>query len=313
MRAGAPARRVAAVDMGTNSTRLLVAEATGTGWADIERIENVTGLGAGVDRSGRLSPEAIERTLRVLSHYGEIIRRSGVGAARAVATSASRDAGNGDDFIEAAQQALGFRPEIIGGEEEAAFVFAGATRPVENPGRTLVVDIGGGSTEIVTDRGGVSIDIGSIRLTERRLPNHPATSADLAGARREVSRAMRGADPPHRPVGMGTAGTWTSLAALDLGLPSYNPLRVEGAILRLDRMVRMVARLASLTLEEKRALPGLHPKRAPVILGGAIVAETTMRILGLEEITVTGHDILDGVCLSLAGQVGNGSATAGAS
>ena len=292
-------RRVAAVDMGTNSTRLLIADATETGLIDVERIDTVTGLGRGVDSSGRLAPDAIERTTLVLASYGRRIREAGVERARAVATSAARDASNREEFLEATRLALGFRPEVIGGQEEAALVFAGATGPAPNRGGTVVVDIGGGSTEVVTDRGGVSMNIGSIRLTERCLPNHPATPDDLDAARREAIRVMGAPDVPRRSGGLGAAGTWTSLAAMHLDLDTYDSETVEGATLSLTDIVHMVAWLGALTLEQKQAIPALNPKRAPIILGGAIVAETTLRILDLEEITVTGHDVLDGVCRSL--------------
>lgn len=292
-------RRVAAVDMGTNSTRLLIADRTASGLADVERVETVTGLGRGVDGSGRLSPGGVERTTRVLRSYGRHIRQAGAEAARAVATSAVRDAANQEEFVEAARQALGFRPDIISGEEEAELVFAGATAGTPDAGATVVIDIGGGSTEIVTDEGGVSTDIGSIRLTERCLPNHPATRRDIAAARREAARVIGAADLPRRSRGMGTAGTWTSLAAMHQRLGIYDSQEVEGTTLGLEDMERMVAWLGSLSLEEKEAIPSLNPKRAPIILGGALVAETSLRLLGLERITVTGHDILDGVCLSV--------------
>ena len=295
------ARRVAAVDMGTNSTRLLIADITKSGLVDVERVENVTGLGRGVDSSGRLSPAAIERTTRILDLYGRRIREAGAKAARGVATSAARDATNRDEFVEAARRALGFRPDIIGGEEEARLVFAGATGGTPDPGATVVVDIGGGSTEVVTDAGGVSADIGSIRLTERCLPGHPASGRDLGAARREATRVMGAADLPRRPVAMGAAGTWTSLAAMQLGLDTYDSHEVEGTTLELEELMELVAWLGSLSLEEKQAIPSLDPERAPIILGGAVVAETSLGLLGLERITVTGHDILDGVCLSVVG------------
>ena len=301
---GAGVRRVAAVDIGTNSTRLLIADASyggGTGpvLTDMRRTEMVTGLGRGVDRSGRLSAEAVERTIRVLESYGRLIGEAGVEAGRAVATSAARDAANGRDFLEAASDALGFRPEIIDGGEEAALVFAGAARHAADPGAVIVVDIGGGSTEMVTDLGGVSMDIGSVRLSERRIPRHPAAPEDLAAARREAARVLGTPNVPGRRKGIGAAGTWTSLAALHLGLDGGGPEQVEGTVLDIGGLEALVEWLGSLTLEEKEALPALNPKRAPVILGGAVVAETALRVLDLEEITVTNHDILDGVCLSL--------------
>ncbi|MYB44347.1 MAG: hypothetical protein F4X74_05370 [Acidimicrobiia bacterium] len=292
--------RLAAVDIGTNSTRLLIADVERHGMADVERIEKVTGLGRDSTRSGRLAPESIERTVQVLAGYGRRIGSAGVAGARAVATAATRDAVNGEEFLAAARQALGFRPDVISGEEEAELCFLGATTRNGDPGRTLVVDIGGGSTEIVTDQGGLSVNIGSIRLTERCLPTHRAATDHLAAARREAARVMAAADPPRRSHAMATAGTWTSLAAMHLRLDTYDPHEVEGATLGLADLERMVAWLGSLSLEEKEAIPSLDPRRAPIILGGAVVADTALRVLDLGAITVTGYDILDGVCLALA-------------
>lgn len=292
--------RFAAVDIGTNSTRLLIADVERHGMTDAERIEKVTGLGRNSTRSGRLAPESIERTARVLAGYGRRIGSAGVTGARAVATAATRDAVNREEFLAAARQALGFRPDVISGEEEAKLCFLGATTRNGDPGRTVVVDIGGGSTEIVTDQGGLSVNIGSIRLTERCLPTHPAAPDHLAAARREAARLMAAADPPQRSHAMAAAGTWTSLAAMHLRLDTYDSHEVDGTTLDLADLERMVAWLGSLSLEEKQAIPTLDPRRAPIILGGAVVAETALRLLDLETITVTGYDILDGVCLTLA-------------
>ncbi len=296
--------RFAAVDIGTNSTRLLIADVERHGMADVERIEKVTGLGRDSTRSGRLAPEAIERTVQVLAGYGRRIGSTGVAGARAVATAATRDAVNGEEFLAAARQALGFRPDVISGEEEAELCFLGATTRNGDPGRTLVVDIGGGSTEIVTDQGGLSVNIGSIRLTERCLPTHPAAPEHLAAARRFAAEAMGQAVLGQRPEALGTAGTWTTLAAIHQQFDRFDPAHVEGAGLSLTDLEVMVARLGRLTLDQKRAIPGLDPLRAPVILGGAVIAETALRSLGLESITVTGYDILDGVCLALAEDAG---------
>ena len=296
--------RFAAVDVGTNSTRLLIADVERHGMADVERIEKVTGLGRNSTRSGRLAPESIERTVRVLAGYGRRIGSAGVAGARAVATAATRDAVNREEFLDAARHALGFRPDVISGEEEAGLCFLGATTRTGDPGRTVVVDIGGGSTEIVTDQGGHSVNIGSIRLTERCLPTHPAAPDHLAAGRREAARLMGAADPPRRSHAMATAGTWTSLAAMHLGLDTYDSHEVDGTTLHLSDLERMVAWLGSLSLEEKQAIPSLDPRRAPIILGGAVVAETALRVLDLEAITVTGYDILDGVCLTLADGAG---------
>lgn len=301
--------RFAAVDIGTNSTRLLIADVGRDGMADLERIEQVTGLGRDSTRSGRLTPESIGRTVGVLAGYGQRIRLAGVTRSRAVATAATRDAVNREEFLAAARQALGFRPEVIDGEEEAELCFRGATARHGDPDRKVVVDIGGGSTEIVTDQGGVSVNIGSVRLTERCLPTHPAAPEHLAAARRTAADAMRQAALAERPEALGTAGTWTTLAAIHQRPDRFHPEAVDGASLSLDDLGGMVSRLGGLTLEEKRAIPGLDPLRAPVILGGAVIAETALRVLGLERITVTGYDILDGVCLALAQEAGRTTST----
>ena len=292
-------KRAAAVDIGTNSTRLLIAGLDGGALAEVERRAQVTALGRGVDRTGRLSPAAVERTVRVLETYGRLIEGAGAEARRAAATSAARDAADGEEFLDAAAAALGFRPEMIGGEEEAALVFRGAASRLADPGEAVVIDIGGGSTEIVSEGGGVSVDIGSVRLSERRLPRHPASDGDLAAARREAARLLATPGAPRRSKAIGAAGTWTSLAALHLQLNEYDPGRVEGAVLTPASLAALVERLAALTLEEKKALPSLDPARASVILGGAVVAETCLRILGLDQITITEHDLLDGICWSL--------------
>ena len=292
--------RFAAVDVGTNSTRLLIADVEPDQVVDLERIEQVTGLGRDSSRSGRLTAEAIRRTTGVLAGYGRRIRAAGASRARAVATAATRDAVNRQEFLDAAHRALGFRPDVIGGEEEAALCFRGATTRNGIRGETVVIDIGGGSTEIVTGRGGVSVNIGSIRLTERCLPAHPASPGHLAAARRAAAGALLSADPAGVPDGLGTAGTWTSLAAIRQPTGGYSAETVEGATLTLDDLEGLVSWLGTLTLEEKQAIPGLDPMRATVILGGAIIAEAALRVLDLDRITVTGYDILDGICLALA-------------
>ncbi|MXX63835.1 MAG: exopolyphosphatase [Acidimicrobiia bacterium] len=295
--------RVAAVDIGTNSTRLLIWD-LGTKGADdpvdLERIDQVTGLGRGADDCGRLAPDSIERTVRVLAHYGRLIERTRPVAARAVATAATRDAPNREEFLDAAQQALGFRPEVISGTEEAALAFQGATFRRADLDQIVVIDIGGGSTEIVTKSGGVSVNLGSVRVTEGFLPDHPARSGQVSAARRAVEETLGPAGPFPNHLGLGTAGTWTSLASLHLYLSGEPWSVVEGTRLGSDDLDRIVSRLATLTLPEKRSLPALNKKRAPIILGGAIIAEAALLTLGLGEITVTGADILDGVCLELA-------------
>jgi exopolyphosphatase/guanosine-5'-triphosphate,3'-diphosphate pyrophosphatase len=291
----------AAVDIGTNSMRLLVVDAAG---GEIGRWQRVTGLGLGVDSTGRLSPDAIERTVDVLALYGELMRSNGVVRARAVATSASRDAANRDEFFDRAERALGLRPELIEGVEEAALSFAGATLDAPGDGPFVVSDIGGGSTELVyrVDGAvtGMSVDIGSVRLTERLLPDHPADFDQLEAAGRLVDELLANANvPTDDAVVIGVAGTWTSLAAISLGLAAYDREAVHHAALSRDVVDHLVLWLAALDVDETAAIPALDPARAPVILAGAVVARGVMRRLAAGEVIVSEHDLLDGVVASL--------------
>ena len=295
--------RVAAVDIGTNSTRLLIAEQIDGVMSDVVRSATVTALGRGVDATRRLAPDAIDRTVRALARYGTLIRESNVVGARAVATSACRDAVNRNDFFDAAQPVLGFRPKLISGDEEATRSFAGATRGIKDLSAPIVIDTGGGSTEFVGRREGVSVDIGSVRLTERCLPNHPASPVELEAARREASRIVASNELPTGSRAIGVAGTWTSLAAMDLDLDVYDSAAVNDSTLTLENLGRLVNWLSLLSLPAKEAIPSLDPKRAPVILGGAVVAEASLQALGLDRIMIREHDILDGVCLGLFAQM----------
>lgn len=301
--------RFAAVDLGSNSTRLLVAEVAEGEVNWLDRRTTVTGLGKGVDRSGILSPEAIDRTIDVLGSYAEAMAPFEVSGFRAVATSAARDASNGDDFLDRAQVALGFRPEIISGVEEAGLSFAGATRAVESAGPYVVIDIGGGSTEFVfgTDRPDyrLSLDIGSVRLTDRVLRDRPGPEVQMAEARDVVADVLgEVALPSHPEVAVGVAGTFTALSAISQDLPAYDPGRVHASKLTRLRIAELVLYLATLSLAETEAIPSLDPARAPVILAGAVVAEEALRRTGLDEITVSEHDLLDGIVLALATQTG---------
>ncbi len=289
--------RVAAIDIGTNSTRMLICDLGPAGPVDVARTERVTGLGRGSTDTGQLATDSIGRTVGVLSEYRQAIDAAQVVQVRAVATAATREASNREVFLDTAERVLGFRPEAIGGEEEASLCFRGATSRSANPRDAVVIDIGGGSTEFVNHEGGVSVPLGSVRLTERQLPTHPAAVNDVAAARRAAGKAMAVATPYRRPVGIGTAGTWTSLAAMRRGRCDMTAL--EGTSVRLADLVTLVDRLADMSLEEKRAIPGLDQLRAPIILGGAIVAEASLRSLNLPEVQVTVHDILDGVCLGM--------------
>lgn len=291
--------RVAAIDIGTNSTRLLIADRSEAGLVDVERTTMVTSLGRGVDESGHLAADAISRTVSALAGYESAIRAASAASARAVTTSAGRDASNREDLFDAAFQVLGFRPEVISGEDEAALSFAGATHGAADPARTVVIDTGGGSTEFVADDGGVSIDIGSVRLTERCLPHHPVAAVELNAARAEAARVVGSRDLPFRPTAIGVAGTWTSLAAMHQGLEAYDADQVEGTDMTLDDVRRLVNWLSGMTLEQKEAIPSLDPKRAPVIVGGAVVAEASLQALALDRIRISEHDLLDGICLTL--------------
>lgn len=296
--------RVAAVDIGTNSTRLLVAEGSPDGLRPIERRVVVTGLGRGVDATGRLDGEAIGRTVGVLAAYGTALRTAGAERVLAVATSATRDAANRDDFLDAAERVLGVRPEVISGDVEARLSFRGATAGLSGPPPYLVIDPGGGSTEFVfggaAPESVASIDIGSVRITERVLPDRPASTPDLLAAASSVEATFRSVDLPGTPgTVVGVGGTFTSLAAIVLDLPRYDRLQVHHSVLTLDGLAALVGHLAGMTVEETAAIPSLDPARAPVILGGAIVAEAALRRSGRREVTVSEADILDGIALGL--------------
>lgn len=296
--------RVAAVDIGTNTTRLLIADVDGEHVTRLDRRAIVTRLGQGVDVNRRLLPEAIDRTVTVLVDYAEAIRDAGCVRVRAVATSATRDAANRDDFLDAAATVLGVRPEMISGGEEAQLSFSGTTAGVAGPPPALVIDLGGGSTEFVLGADAphylVSVDIGSVRLTEQALPAHPASRAQLAAARRRVDDVLTGVVLPEAPgTTFGVGGTFTSLAALHLGLQAYDPDRVHGTSLGIDDLRALVDRLAPLTIGETEAIPSLDPARAPVLLGGAVVAERAVCHVGAAAIVVSEHDILDGIVRSL--------------
>lgn len=298
---------VGAVDIGTNSMRLLVADVDDGRVAWLDRRTTVTGLGKGVDATGRLSTEAMERTVAVLGGYGEVLDAAGVASRRAIATSATRDAENREVFLDAAGDALGVRPDVISGEEEAALAFAGATRDVVGEPPYLVIDIGGGSTEFVYGTGApeyrTSIDIGSVRLTDRLLPDRPAPADQLAGAQDHTAELLRSVDLPGTPgLVIGVAGTFTSVSAISQDLPAYDPGRVHGSQLTATRLAELTLYLSLLSVEETAAIPSLDPARAPVILAGALIAEQAVRKAGATEVMVSEHDSLDGLALQVAGQ-----------
>lgn len=283
----------AGIDIGTNSMRLLVVDDDGS---DLARIARVTGLGRGVDATRRFDQDAVNRTIAVFDEFGRLCESYGADRRRAVATSATRDAEDREDFLDRAAVALGVRPEVISGEAEAELALLGAG--IGRVDDIVVVDIGGGSTEFVY-RGGavkaVSIDIGSVRLTDRLLPDRPATYDAVEAAIAHVEELFMKVEVPDGRNVVGVAGTWTSLAAIAVGK--------EGSVhdMILDRLSldRLVGRLAGLTVAETADLPGLDPARAPVILAGAVIAREAMRRLDATEVTISERDLLDGVVAGL--------------
>jgi exopolyphosphatase/guanosine-5'-triphosphate,3'-diphosphate pyrophosphatase len=295
--------RVAAVDQGTNTTRLLIANVEDGQIDEVERRLAITRLGEGVDARRRLLPVAIARVRNTLTDYRRIAEAHGAERVLLIATSAVRDAENGEALLGEIEWSYGFTTRLLTGDEEAELAFRGATdgRPTDGP--VLVVDIGGGSTELVVGEDGevrsrMSLDVGSVRLTERHLPSDPPTHAELAEAAEAVRRVLP--DPPEVSTAIGVAGTITTLAALEAGLDSVEGAGTDGMRLTRDAVERQRDRLASLPLAERRELRGLHPDRAPVIVAGAVIVRVLMAGLGLDALEVSERDILHGAALEAA-------------
>jgi exopolyphosphatase / guanosine-5'-triphosphate,3'-diphosphate pyrophosphatase len=305
------AQRIAVVDLGTNSTRLLVAEVEGGRVRELERRSNVTRLGEGVDATGRLADGAIARVLDTLGDYREAIDRLAAREVVAVATSAVRDAENGEEFRADLRERFGIDARTIPGDEEARLTFRGAT--ADRPGETdtLVIDIGGGSTEYVIGTPGadpsfhVSTRLGSVRHTERHLHDDPPPDEQVrelaADARRIVEAEVPAELREAVDAGLAVAGTATSLAAIDQELDPYDPERVHGHPLRLEACERMLGMLAGLPLAERRQVAGLNPDRAPTIVAGAAILVESMRAFGLDQTTASEADILHGAALDAEG------------
>ena len=303
--------RVAALDCGTNSLRLLVADVSGSTLIDVERRMEVVRLGEGVDRTGRLGDAALARTFRVLDEYAATIRALGVERVRMVATSASRDAENRDEFVRGVLERLDVPPEVISGDEEANLSFDGATRDLSDekvPAPYLVVDIGGGSTEFVLgdERGpwaARSVDVGCVRMTERHLIDDPPTREQVEAAVVDIEAAFSRASEVVRVADartlVGLAGSVTTVVALVLGLDSYDPVRIHHATISADAVSAVTDRLLASTRAQRAALPVMHPGRVDVIGGGALVLDTIMRLGGFAAVTASEHDILDGIAFSL--------------
>jgi exopolyphosphatase / guanosine-5'-triphosphate,3'-diphosphate pyrophosphatase len=288
--------RVAAIDLGTNTTRLIVAEVTDGTVDALVRRTTITRLGEGVDARRRLLPLPITRVRNCLVEYRRELQGLGAERALLVATSAVRDAENGEAFLGEIEWSYGFTTRLLSGEEEADLTLRGVGDVGEE---TIVIDIGGGSTELISASERVSTELGSVRLTERFLESDPPVAGEL----QELAQAIRSVLEEHdlsAKRGIGVAGTVTSLAALDLGLVEYDPDRVHGHRLGQDAVRAQLERLAALTLAERREVPGLEPERAPVIVAGAAILLEVMRHLELSEIEVSERDLLDGAALEAA-------------
>jgi exopolyphosphatase / guanosine-5'-triphosphate,3'-diphosphate pyrophosphatase len=301
--------RVAAVDCGTNSIRLLVADldpATGT-LVELDRRMIIVRLGQGVDRTGRLAPEALERTFAACREYAAVIGELGAERLRFVATSASRDAENRDEFVRGVVSILGVEPEVISGDQEAAFSFTGATRELPGGEERLVVDIGGGSTEFVLGRESVaaarSVDIGCVRLTERHIRSDPPAPEELAAVRADIAAALDLAAEtvPLTSAGtlVGLAGTVATVAGIALDLDAYDSEALHHSRVSRERVAAITAMLAEATHDERAAIPVMHPGRVDVIVSGALVLLAIMERTGAGEVVVSEHDILDGIAWSL--------------
>lgn len=318
-------KRVAAIDCGTNSIRLLVADLSltpaGAYLVDVHREMRIVRLGQGVDATGRLAPEAIDRTWRALADYAAVIRACGVDQTRMTATSATRDAANAADFTAMVRTTLGQDPEVIAGTEEAALSFRGAVGDLPAAdGPFLVFDIGGGSTEFVVGSisggevslsGAVSQNIGSVRITERLLPSDPPSAGEVSAARTWAGELVAdGLDAlPAKAFGsvrrvVAVAGTATTVAAGVLDLAAYDPAKIHLSRLAPGDIRGMSDRLLRMTRAERALLGYMHPGRADVIGGGSLILATIAEALrdrsGVAEVTVSEHDILDGIALSLA-------------
>ncbi|MFJ9410652.1 exopolyphosphatase [Streptomyces sp. NPDC101393] len=312
-------KRVAAIDCGTNSIRLLVADAdpeTGE-LKDLDRRMQIVRLGQGVDRTGRLAPEALERTFAACREYAAVIKELSAERVRFVATSASRDADNRDDFVRGVVDILGVEPEVITGDQEAEFSFTGATK--ELTGRAdlelpyLVVDIGGGSTEFVLGgdavRAARSVDVGCVRMTERHLLRDgvitdPPSPDQIAAIKADIARALDHAEEAvplaEAATLVGLAGSVTTIAAIALGLTGYDSEAIHHSRIPLARVREITGDLVASTHAQRAANPVMHPGRVDVIAAGALVLLSIMERTGAEEVVVSEHDILDGIAWSIA-------------
>ncbi|GAB3258258.1 Ppx/GppA phosphatase family protein [Arthrobacter pigmenti] len=315
--------RVGAIDCGTNSIRLLIADVDDGGLTDVVRMMRVVRLGQGVDATGRLAEESLQRTFTAAEEYGALLETHGAQRLRFVATSATRDAENRQDFVDGIHRRLGVEPEVITGNEEAALSFAGAASVLEanRPEPVLVIDLGGGSTEFVLGAGSgvtasASVNVGCVRLTERHLHTDPPTDAEIKAAVADVDAVIEEVlrDVPLDTVAtvVGVAGSVTTVTAHALGLDSYDRDAIHAAELAIDDVAAAAADLLRMPREGRAELPYMHPGRVDVIGSGALIWERILRRLAeltggrVSTAIASEHDILDGIALSAARSLPNG-------
>jgi len=306
-------REVAAIDIGTNTVLLVIAAPDAAGPRPLLERATITRLGEGVDRTRRLAPAAVERNLACLRAYAEELRAHGSPLLDVVGTSALRDAEGADAFLDEAERILGVRPRVIAGDEEARLTFRGSLSGLRLSGKLLVFDVGGGSTELIVGEATpgaepssrVSLNIGSVRLYERFVRSDPPAPTELEVVSEHIRTELDGAEPLLRlareaPITLvGVAGTVTTLKTLELGLPAYDSARVHGAVLTLSAVESACAKLASLPLSERIQLPGLEPKRADVIVAGALIVRDLMRRAGAVETVVSDRGVRFGLLEAL--------------
>lgn len=292
---------VAAIDIGSNTVRLLILSESGD---ELAREETVTSLGSGLTETARFRPESVNATIEAIGGYAETMKRENVSVVSVVATSASRDATNAHELMDAIDALLGTRPSIISGKSEAELSFAGATSAGLGHPPSVVIDIGGGSTEFVYGSDlpeyAVSIDVGTVRLSDTALKARPPGVTELAQARSGVAAAFADVELPQSAATViGVAGTFTSLAGIHLASDVYDRERVHGSTMSLQAIEGVVEMLSGMTVSETAAIPSLNPKRAPVILAGSVIATEALRCLGATEVRVSERDLLDGLAMSL--------------
>jgi exopolyphosphatase/guanosine-5'-triphosphate,3'-diphosphate pyrophosphatase len=303
----AETRRVAVIDIGSNSTRLLVADVEEGRVSPIERRSTVTRLGRGVDLTGRLANEAVEAACAAIAPYMATLEEMGAERVDAIATSAVRDAENGSAFVAELRERFALSARVLDGTEEARLTYLGATSETWPRVPTLVIDIGGGSTEMIVGEGTeiewhTSLQAGVVRHTERHLMSDPPTPGELEGMAADLRGLIEAAtaEAPYAAEGIAVAGTPTSLAAIELELEPYDPKRVHGHVLELPQVQRMLSRLASAPLAQRTQIRGMHADRAPTIVAGVVTLIEAMRAFRLDQITVSEHDILYGAAIAIA-------------